>query len=380
MLFLSCILKEKHLHIISFDNPYPPNYGGAIDVFYKIKALHQLGVKIYLHCFHRERNQVSEELAAITTQVFLYPKKRNLRHLFSSKPFGVISRFDKKLIENINKIPAPILIEGLQSSMIIKYLDLKKQQVFLRLHNVESNFFAGMSRSETSFVKKILYTREAKKYRKYQEQISQFSHVFGLSHFECRFLEKQTNNWSYLPVFHGNKVNHTLSETGDFALYHGDLRLPDNKKAAEFAISVFKKIKTYKLIIASSAGKEFVENLITTAPNIEFVTLENQAHLEALFAKAHINMMVSFQQSGTKLKVINALHQSRFCLINKNMVDDERILNLCQIATTEEEFVNEIHRLRTKNYLDNDKRKKVLSQVYNDSDNANAIISTIWKT
>ena len=29
----------KEIHIITFDIPYPANYGGVIDVFYKIKAL-----------------------------------------------------------------------------------------------------------------------------------------------------------------------------------------------------------------------------------------------------------------------------------------------------------------------------------------------------
>ncbi len=30
---------EQHLHIISFDVPAPPDYGGVIDVYYKAKAL-----------------------------------------------------------------------------------------------------------------------------------------------------------------------------------------------------------------------------------------------------------------------------------------------------------------------------------------------------
>ncbi|MGB4283887.1 MAG: hypothetical protein WBJ48_04150, partial [Bacteroidales bacterium] len=42
---------NKTLHLISFDMPYPPNYGGIIDVFYKIRALHRVGVNIILHVF-----------------------------------------------------------------------------------------------------------------------------------------------------------------------------------------------------------------------------------------------------------------------------------------------------------------------------------------
>ncbi len=44
-------MPDKHLHIISFDIPYPPNYGGVIDVYFKIRTLHELGIKIHLHCF-----------------------------------------------------------------------------------------------------------------------------------------------------------------------------------------------------------------------------------------------------------------------------------------------------------------------------------------
>jgi hypothetical protein len=51
---------EKHLHIISFDVPYPANYGGVIDVFYKLKNLHKAGVKIILHCFEYGRGEQKE--------------------------------------------------------------------------------------------------------------------------------------------------------------------------------------------------------------------------------------------------------------------------------------------------------------------------------
>ena len=48
-------MENKRLHIVAFDVPFPANYGGAIDVFYKLKALHQLGIRITLHCFEYGR-------------------------------------------------------------------------------------------------------------------------------------------------------------------------------------------------------------------------------------------------------------------------------------------------------------------------------------
>jgi hypothetical protein len=376
MLFLFTIMPNKALHIISFDNPFPPDYGGVIDVFYKLKSLHALGYDIHLHCFYDERNLVSEELKAITKVVYLYRKNRNPLFLFSSIPFGIKSRFHKNLIQNIAAVEAPILFEGLQSTMLLHEMNCKGKK-FLRLHNLESNFYAGMHRSETNLVKKIMYYFEIGKYKNYEKQLGHFEHVFTLSVYENEMVKPWTHNVSYIPVFHGNTKTKTLSEKGQYALYHGDLRLPDNKKATQFLISLFQKIPDYNLLIASSNGKDFVEKQIKNASNIAFVTIENDQHLDSLLAEAHINVLLSFQQSGTKLKLINSLFKSRFCLINTNMVDDENLVELCEMANTETEFMAKIKELKNKPYLENDTRASVLSKVLNDTVNAEKIAAFI---
>ena len=134
------------------------------------------------------------------------------------------------------------------------------------------------------------------------------------------------------------------------------------------------------MIIASSNGRKFIANLIGDASNIEFIELQNHSQLEDLLNNAHLNILLSFQKSGTKLKIINALHRSRFCLINENMVDDEKILSLCQVATAENDFIENINILKSKPYLDNEIRKKTLSEVYNDTENALKIVKVIWNS
>ena len=44
-------MKPAALHIICLDAPSPPNYGGAIDMYYKIRALALAGTRIILHYF-----------------------------------------------------------------------------------------------------------------------------------------------------------------------------------------------------------------------------------------------------------------------------------------------------------------------------------------
>lgn len=364
-------MKEKKLHIISFDNPFPPDFGGVIDVFYKIKALHDIGFQIYLHCFYEDRKQLSNELRAITKEVYFYKKNKNPFFLFSKFPFPVVCRFRNELISNINKVNAPILFEGLHTTMIMNKTKLENKK-YLRLHNIESNFYAGMSTNETNYFKKIAYYFTSKKYVDYQKNISHFDHVFTLSKYENELVKAYTSKVSYIPVFHGNQTNE-LSEYGSYALYHGDLRLADNIKAAKFVIDVFKKIPDYKLIIASSNGRTRIEKAIKGQDNISFVKLNSESQLFHLFQNAHINVMLSFQNSGTKLKIINALFNSRHGLINRNMIDDEEVIGLCELAETKDAFIQKINLLKVQAFTDSQRRNQVLNLVLNDHLNAKKI-------
>ena len=82
---------EKHIHIVSFDVPYPPNYGGVIDVFYKIKSLHKLGVKIHLHCFEYGR-KTDDTLNNYCETVHYYERNMSITAFSFAVPFMVNSR------------------------------------------------------------------------------------------------------------------------------------------------------------------------------------------------------------------------------------------------------------------------------------------------
>ena len=64
---------ERRLHIVSFDVPYPADYGGVIDVYYKIKALADQGVSIILHCYQYGRPE-QKELEGLCEKVYYYPR------------------------------------------------------------------------------------------------------------------------------------------------------------------------------------------------------------------------------------------------------------------------------------------------------------------
>lgn len=363
-------MSEKKLHIICFDNPYPASYGGVIDVFYKIKALHQLGVKINLHCFVDQIPKDTSVLKSLTENCYFYKRNKSVRNFFSKKPFSVASRKHNMLVKNLNKDGADILFEGLQSTAVLRARCFKDRNLYLRLHNLENNYYKGLLHSETNLLKKLLFYIEARKYNYYLKNLAEFCCVFTLSAFETSAVNNLYNNAEYIPVFHGNLNLSEISEFGEYAFYNGDLRISDNKKAVDFLIDVFQTVENYPLIVASSLENSSLQKRCEELKNVKYVVIKDNDHLSKLSQNAHINVMLSFQESGTKLKAVNALFQSRHCIINANMLDDVQLRSLCTVVETKNEYVAAIENLKNTPFKDSDRRNLVLTRVLNDNQNA----------
>lgn len=364
------------LHIISFDNPYPPNYGGIVEVYHKIAALHKMGFSIHLHCFTNRIPLHTPELNLIAEKVYFYRSSSNPFKFFSPLPFSVASRSEKKLLDNLLKLKAPILFESLKTTFFVRHEKLKDYRKILRLHNIEQDYFAGIAASDRNPFKKFLFNAEAHKYKEYESVIGVFDEVLTLSYHETDYISNQFKKAHYIPVFHGNETVAQLTGFGDYALYHGDLRTPDNREAVKEIISVFKELD-YPLIVASGTGENFVRSLIADSNNITFITLQSFRHLQQLLNKAHINIIISYQRSGTKLKLVNALYNSRFCIINDNIIDDPQIESLCIKAGSSEGIKASVLQLQKVPYTDYETKKTVLKKHLNDAANAHRIYNII---
>ena len=102
-------MKNNQLHIISFDIPYPADYGGVMDIFFKVKALSEAGYLITLHCFQYRERTPQAELEKYCTEVHYYKRSFSPLRMLSLKPFIVQSRTDFKLLKNLKADDAPIL-------------------------------------------------------------------------------------------------------------------------------------------------------------------------------------------------------------------------------------------------------------------------------
>jgi hypothetical protein len=371
----------KQLHIISFNYPYPPSYGGIIDVYYKIKALSDLGIKIHLHCFTDQiPDKIDPEVKEITENIFFYKKKKNPLLYFSQTPFAAAIRDSQTLLTNLEKIKAPVFFEGLQTTSIIRFLRKNDHKLYLRYHNNETEYYKGLSLSEKNIFKKIIYRIESLKYTGYQKKLlKRFETVFCLSEKEYREVQTYSENAQLIHIFHGNQTVKQLDKKGNYFLFHGDLTTADNKRALNETIDLFKTLPQYKLVVASDRASEDIKRKISEVKNISLTPIQTTEKLHDLLENAHGNILISYQNSGTKVKLFNTLYNSRFVMINGNITDDPVLTNLCLYGADMNEIRQHIITSAEKDYHDTENRKKILENTHSDIAKAEEMIKVIFK-
>ena len=99
--------------------PFPPDYGGVMDVFFRIKHLKEAGFIIILHCFDyndRAGDANIRKLKEYCQEVHIYSRKKSIFSLLGKQPFIVHSRQNKLLLSNLLKNDYPILFEGIHTT------------------------------------------------------------------------------------------------------------------------------------------------------------------------------------------------------------------------------------------------------------------------
>ncbi len=339
-------MSEVHLHIISFTIPFPPNYGGAIDVFFKIKALHSAGVKVHLHCFSYDRKP-SPELEKYCQEVHYYPRKTGLSSALTWKPYIVYSRRSDKLLEILQKDEFPILFEGLHSCYYLSHPALKNRTKIYRESNIEHLYYYHLSKAETNLPKKFYYILSSLKLRAFQGILSHASMMLTVSREDNEYLSGKFS-WipvEYLPSFHKDDEIKSLPGMGDFALYQGNLSVAENEKAAEYLVNEVFRETGIRFIIAGMNPSGTLEKLASQFPNVTLIPNPTDEEMCELISTAQVNILVTFQPTGLKLKLLNALFNGRYCLVNPGMFSGTELGELCEIGTNSQELRQKVEEL-----------------------------------
>lgn len=370
-------MNGKHLHIVTHDVPYPVDFGGVFDLFHKIRTLHAKGLKIHLHCFTYKRPP-QPELEQYCESVNYYPRERSIRKFSFSIPFIVNSRSGQNLISNLLKDDHPVLLEGIHCTYPLYRDALKDRKVVVRLHNVEYAYYHQLARNESNLLKKWYYQRESRLLKKYEaiiakkscllavskQDVETYRHVFGAADIH------------YLPVFTPFASASGKAGKGCFCLYHGNLSVNENERAALWLLKeVFSKLDL-PLVIAGKGPSAKLEQLAHRQQNTCLVADPSEAEMADLVDKAHVHILPSFNNTGVKLKLLNALANGRHCLVNAAAVAGSGLEGYCHIAVDASSFADQLTSLYDTPFTEEEiqKRKELLQREFNNEVNADRLM------
>jgi hypothetical protein len=369
------------LNIITLNAPYPPDYGGMIDSFYRIKWLNEAGVNIHLHCFQYGRAH-SKELEELCFSVNYYPRNRPLSYLFSNLPYIVSSRVSKRLLENLKSNDYPILFDGLHTTFCLNQSDLTERKKVLRTHNIENEYYKSHAEIEKNIFKRLIYKYEASLLKEYEEKIDISVNILTISRRDNEYFKKKVQNTFVIPPFHPYEKVISFTGKGDYILYHGDLSVRENSLIAEdLIINVFSKIK-YNCIVAGKKPPASLCKMAAGSENVKLVADPDSVIMDDLVKNAHINILPSISSNGFKLKHLIALYAGRFCILN-NIAANSFIENAqFHVADSYPEMVNQIKNLMNKEFTSEMKemREKILEKEFSNKVNATRVIELIFNS
>lgn len=370
-------MNRKKLHIISFDIPFPANYGGVIDVFYKIKALHKVGVEITLHCFQYGGKEQQTALAEYCKEVFYYPRNTFMNPFLGKLPYIVKTRNSKSLFERLKADNNPILFEGLHSCFWLNDIIADNRITLVRNHNIEGDYYHHLAIVEQNPIKRRYFVREAKLLNAFEPIMAKATKALAISPSDHDLLNARYGNSEYLPVFHSNSHVVINQNKEPYCLYHGNLAVGENDEAACFLVEQVFNNLPYKLILAGNNPSDRLKGLVNENGRCELKSYLSVQEIDLLISRALVNVLPTFQSTGIKLKLLNALHKGGHCVVNSEMVEETGLESLCITANTAAEMQNEIaHLFNSTSQVDYNRRKEILS-FFDNKQNAQKLAALI---
>jgi len=373
---------KRHLHIVAFATPYPANYGGVIEVFYKLRALSREGVLIHLHAFTYNNHPPAKELETYCETVTYYRRKTGLKAALSLKPYIVKSRENNRLLHNLLKDDYPILFEGLHSCGYISHPKLKNRVKVFRECNIEHHYYYNLAKASNSLFDKIYYLTESFRLKLFQRRVSHADYVLGISQKDTNYLYGKFphNKVIHLPAFHENEDLSVSEGTGNYALYHGNMSVAENYLAAQYLIKkVFADLST-PLVIAGKKPPEHLKVLAAKYPHITIEDTPDDTTMSRLISEAQVHILITFQATGLKLKLLNTLFRGRHILVNPQMVAGTLAEPLCETGHSDKELQQKVQQLMKTPFDSTSlhKRNILLQKHYSNQHNAQKLIEWVF--
>jgi len=369
---------KRIVHLVSFNIPYPPDYGGIMDVFYKISALKRQGVGVILHCFSYGRGR-SRTLERECLRVHYYRRELNLFHLFRKEPFIVVSRRNDMLLKDLLTDSHPIIFEGLHTTHFLGHKALEGRITMVRTHNIEHVYYRNLASNEKNPFRKLYYSTEARKLERYEPKLAGATWLLSISPGDTEYFSSKYGNAMFVGPFHPADGSFPGNGRGDYVLMHGDFSTAENDAAALYILKEVASHWKYRTVIAGKRPSAELSDAASALRHVKLVPNPSLTQMNELIANAQVCLLNATQPTGMKLKLINALTTGRHVVASPAIVSGTGLGELCHVAIKPGEWINLTDSLMKEDFTGamRARRNLLLKEVAGNDNNAKKIVETI---
>ncbi len=351
-------MSDKTLHIVSFQIPTPPDYGGVMDVYYRLLTLKELGIRVILHSFYYNDRKPDKTLENIVSSVYYYKRNTSIKKQFSTIPYIVKSRECDNLIKDLCRDNHPILFEGIHTCCFLNDPRLDGRKKIVRMHNVEHHYYKGLAKVSNSLKDRLFFKLEAIKLKHYEPILINASAIMAITDADTGYFK---THYPTVPAYtmsashpEPNNLDYRIKSTGNYHLYHGNFSVPENIRIAQY---IAKEIAPYTTLPFYIVGHN-ASNIDFGGDNRNITIMDNVSteELQDLIIKAKSNVLLTFQPTGLKLKLLNALNWGGFCVVNSNMISGTTVKPTCIVKEDSNSIIESLNMLASKSWDSEDEK------------------------
>jgi len=297
----------------------------------------------------------------------------------------VASRKDPILLMKVLSNPAPVLIDGIQCSYWMEHEDFREQKLIFRANNIEHEYYDGLVNWERNPLKKIYLKREAKKLRNYEGVLKDVDLILSVAKMDVEHFSQYAKTIHLPPFFNDSAESHFAPSSDEvdesFVLFQGNLSVKENEHAAVHITQNIAPLSNKFFVIAGLKPSAYLKGVISAQPNVKLIDSPSHEVMNNLIRDARVNLLMTFQQTGVKLKVLHAFQSGKHIIINSKMDDSGIFGSICEVIDDSRAISKKISELMDVEFTQEmkDKRDAKFNAIYSNKKNANKILAEVQK-
>jgi hypothetical protein len=229
----------------------------------------------------------------------------------------------------------------------------------------------------------MYYLHESNLLRQYEKKVAEKATILAMVKKDKDQYRQEfgAENIQILPVFLPFEDILSKEGSGCFCLYHGNLSVAENEQAVTWLLRQVFQCLDLPLIISGKNPSARLTRMVEQHPHACLIPNPSDQEIQDLIAKAQVNILPSFNCTGIKFKLLNALFNGRHSVVNRDAVEGTGLESACHIADNTEEMITLITRLYTRPFTADDiaGRKALLAGRYDNKENTRQLMQLIWQ-